>query len=176
MTEQLSISSYLILIIINTFIGLIASYSLGLFHGHSKQLDKAMLHLDSFKQNQSIMLVYIKSNCSQPIIEYPEFFMYPQIDLCSRYYLSLKLTKLVKILSIFFNIYLLNLLDGSAPLSSVIIVVLSSFLFITNISNDEEALLILNIILVVIDFIVIIGHSSLATTSDQLGLEKRRPG
>ena len=49
MSKQLSACSYLILIMINTFIGLIASYSLGLFHGNSERIDKVIdiwIHLN----------------------------------------------------------------------------------------------------------------------------------
>lgn len=60
MSKQLSACSYVTLTMINTFIGLIASYSLGLFHGYLEQIDTAMRRLDSSKQNRFAVLEYKK--------------------------------------------------------------------------------------------------------------------
>jgi hypothetical protein len=74
-STQLLTGLYLILFMINTFIELIASYSLGILLGIRKKNDKTMLPLDSFKQNGSTILECIKSNYSQLIIEYFEFYL-----------------------------------------------------------------------------------------------------
>jgi len=66
---------------INIFIGLIGSYSWGVFQGNLEQVNNAMVRCNLFKQNRSIMFEYMKLNCSQLIIDYPELNMYPEIDL-----------------------------------------------------------------------------------------------
>ncbi len=172
MPRRLSTDLYLFtfLLMVNTFIGSIASYSWGLFNGHLKQLDKAMLRLDSFKQNRSIILEYIKLNCSQLIIEYPEFYMDPKIDLCSRYDLSLKLINFAIILSTSFTGYLLYALFDSFLLSSIIIGISLIFLFTcsTNFSNDGQTVYILELILVFIDFAIMLGDASSVNSNNQL--------
>jgi hypothetical protein len=152
------------------FIGLIASYSLGLFHGYVKQIDKVMRRLDSSKQNRSAVLEYIESNCSQLIINYPELYMHPQIDLCNGYELklSLKLVSLVITLSTLYNVYLLRMLYRSRLLLAFLIGMWSNFFFIMLYSNDGQILHFLGIISVLINFIIIVSHLILVSFNEQL--------
>ncbi|CAF3410651.1 unnamed protein product, partial [Rotaria socialis] len=158
MFKKLSISSYFILVMIGTIIGLIVSYSLGVFHRHSKQIDEAMLRLDLRKQNRLKILENVKSNCSQLIVEYPEFNVYPQINLCSDYDLSSKLVKLTIILSTLYNIYLFYMLYRSILLSIIIMGISSTFLFNMNFFNNGQILHFLDVTLVFIGFVLIVGH------------------
>ncbi|CAF4890676.1 unnamed protein product [Rotaria socialis] len=152
---------------IGTIIGLIASYSLGVFHRHSKQIDEAMLRLDLRKQNRSKILENVKSNCSQLIVEYPEFNVYPQINLCSDYDLSSKLVKLTIILSTLYNIYLFYMLYRSILLSIIIMGISSTFLFNMNFFNNGQILHFLDVTLVFIGFVLIVGHILLTNSKNQ---------
>ncbi|CAF1933452.1 unnamed protein product [Rotaria magnacalcarata] len=168
MFKKFSISSYFILVMIGTIIGLIASYSLGVFHRHSKQINEAMLRLDLRKQNRSKILENVKSNCSQLIVEYPEFNVYPQINLCSDYDLSSKLVKLTIILSKLYNIYLFYMLYRSILLSIIIMGISSTFLFNMNFFNNGQILHFLDVTLVFIGFVLIVGHILLTNSNNQL--------
>jgi hypothetical protein len=155
MSKQLSRGSFAIIIWINMLLGFMAAYSIGIFYGHSKNLDYVMLHLDSYKQNRSKILEYIRSNCSQLIIEYPEFDIFSQVDLCKSYGFSLKLGKVVVVLSILYDTYLLHGLFGSPPLPLITMGVTPTFLFYTTFRNNEWTLQMLESFLIVLGFIMI---------------------
>ncbi|CAF2105310.1 unnamed protein product [Rotaria magnacalcarata] len=158
MSQRLSTGSYIILIMINISIALGAVLSMGIFHGHSQQLDWAMLRLDSFKQNRSKIFEYIRSNCSQLIVEYPEFYTFPQAELCDRYGFSLKLGKTVVVLSILYDIYLLNGLYNAHRLVIIIMGIMSTLVFYINVISDEWTVELLGSILTLLGFIMIIGQ------------------
>lgn len=63
MSQRLPTDSYMILLYVNILLLAMASLTIGIFYGHSNQLDWAMLRLDSFKQNRSKILEYIRLNC-----------------------------------------------------------------------------------------------------------------
>jgi len=87
------------------------------------------------------------------------------IDLCSRYDLSLKLVRLAIILSILYNIYLPYVLFGSTLLYNI------------NFSNDGETLHILEIILYSIGFVMLVIHAFLSANPNLNNhLENRRAG
>jgi hypothetical protein len=158
----------------NGFIGLIISYSLGLHHGYLEQLNKAILRLDPSKQNRSTILAYIQFNCSQLIVKYPEFDIYPQIDLCNGYDLPMKLVKISIILSTLYIIFLFYLLYDSAILSAMIMGISLSLLFNSNFSNDRQILYLVNITLILIGFVIIISHCILAHPNNQSALQRNR--
>jgi len=136
-----------------------ATLSIGIFYGHSNQLDWAMLRLDPFKQNRSKVLEYIRSNCSQLVVEYPEFYTFPEAELCETYGFSLKLGKVVVVLSILYNTYILYRLFGLPRLPLIIMGVTSTFLFYTTFTNNERTLQSLVSVLILLDFVMISGHN-----------------
>lgn len=84
MFQQLSSLTYLSLTMINTIIGIIGTFSLGLIHDQSKL------------------------NCPFIIFDYPGNVSL-QMDHCHLYESSLKLIKLVIILSACYNVYLIHI-------------------------------------------------------------------
>ncbi|CAF3985166.1 unnamed protein product [Rotaria sp. Silwood1] len=158
MSERLSTVSYLILILVNILIALMALFSIGIFDGHSQQLDWAMLHLDPIKQNKSKIFEYIRSNCSQLINEYPEFSTFPKVALCDHYSFSVKLGKIVVILSILYDIYLLYGLYNVYRLAIIVTGIMSTFIFYINFINNEWTLQLLECILILLGFVMIIGQ------------------
>jgi hypothetical protein len=112
------------------------------------------------------------------IIKNPEFYMYhADIDLCSRYDLSLKLVRLAIILSILYNIYLPYVLFGSTLLPTILMGISSTLLYNINFSNDGETLHILEIILCSIGFVMLVIHAFLSANPNLNNhLENRRAG
>ncbi|CAF3944975.1 unnamed protein product [Rotaria sp. Silwood1] len=159
MSQRLPTDSYMILLYINILLLAMGSLSIGIFLGHSNQLDWAMMRLDAFKQNRSKILEYIRSDCSQLIVEYPEFYTYPEAELCVTYGFSLKLGKLVVILSILYNTYLLYRLFDLPPLPLIVSGVTLTFLFYITFTNNEWTLQALESILILLGFIMISGHN-----------------
>ncbi len=158
---------------INVFIGFLASFSLGVFHRHLEQLDKAMLRLYPLKPNRSMILEHIKSNCSELIVKYPEFDMDTKIDLCRGNQLSLKLVTIAIILSTLYNICLLYGLYGSVLLSSIIMGISSIFLLNTSLSNDGQILHNLEIILFIIGLGMILCHIVFANSNNRLSKRQK---
>jgi hypothetical protein len=100
----------------------------------------------------------IRSNCSHLNIEYPEFDTPPKVELCDDYGLSIKLGKLVVILSSLYNVYLFYDLYDAHRSAITIVGIMSIFLFYVNCTNNEYVLLLLESILIVLGFLIIIGH------------------
>jgi hypothetical protein len=158
MPKQLSAGLYTILLLVNTLIVAMSSFSMGRLHRHSINLDEAILRLKPFQQNRSKILQQIRSNCSHLTIEYPEFDTAPKIELCDDYGLSIKLGKLVVILSSLYNAYLFYDLYDAHRSAITIVGIMSIFLFYVNCTNNEYVLLLLESILIVLGFLIIIGH------------------
>jgi hypothetical protein len=167
MRNQLSTDLYMAIMMINVFIGCLASFSLGVFYEHLEKLDKAMLRLYPLKPNRSMILEHIKSNCSELIVKYPEFNMDSKIDLCRGYQLSLKLVTIAIILSTLYNICLLYGLYDSVLLAAIIMGISSTFLLNTSLSNDGQTLHNLEIILFIIGFGMILRHSVFVNSNNR---------
>jgi hypothetical protein len=165
-SNRLSSNSHLFLclLMINIFIGLIASYSWRVFHGHLERVNDVMGHFNLFKQNRSIIFEYIKLNSSQLIIDYSELNMYPQIDLCNRYNLSMKLINL----STFYTAFLIYILFDSVLLSTLIIGISSIFVVNTNLLNNGQIIHLFQLILVLINFGILCSYSSSENSNNQL--------
>jgi hypothetical protein len=144
MSQRLSTGSYIILIMVNAFIAVMALFSMGIFYGHSQQLDWAMLRLDSSKRNRSKILEYIRSNCSQLIVEYSEFYTFSKAELCDAYGFSVKLGKIVVVLSTLYDMYLLY---GLYNVHRLVIIIMSTFVSYINFTNDEWILQLLESII-----------------------------
>jgi hypothetical protein len=168
MSQQLSRGSYAILLWVNMLLVMMAAYSVGRFYAHSKNLDYAMLRLDLCKQNRSKILEYMRSNCSQLIVEYPEFYISPHVKLCEVYGFSLKLGKVVVVLSILYDIYLLHRLFGLPPLPLIIMGAISTFLFYITFTNNECILQILESFLIVLGCIMIPVQYSFPTFDEHV--------
>jgi hypothetical protein len=158
MPKQLSTGLYFILLFVNIFIRFIASFYTGALHRHSINLDGAILRLKPFQQNRSKILQLIRSNCSHLTIEYPEFDTASQIELCDGYGLSIKLGKLVVILSSLYNAYLFNDLYSAHRSAIAMVGIMSTLLFYINCINNEYVLLLLELISILLGFLIIIGH------------------
>ncbi len=88
MTEPLPVTSYVMLILVNTVILVPAIFSMGMLYQHSTEVDKSMRQLDAFKRNRFEIYRYGTLNCSQLLIEYPEFILFVQLDLYKTYMLA----------------------------------------------------------------------------------------
>ena len=99
--------------------------------------------------------------------------MYPQIDLCNDYQLSLKLVNVVIILSTLYNVYLLRMLCRSILLLTFIMGISANLFFLMIYSNDGQVLHFLGITLVLISFIIIVSHLVLVSVNKQLRPERR---
>ncbi|CAF2655227.1 unnamed protein product [Rotaria sp. Silwood2] len=143
-------------------------FSIGIFYGHSQQLDWAMLRFDPIKQNKSKIFEYIRSNCSQLINEYPEFSTFPKVELCHHYSFSLKLGKIVVILTILYDIYLLYGLYNAYRLAIIVMGIMLTFIFYINFINNEWTLQLLECILILFGFVMIIGQYLLPNFDEYL--------
>lgn len=132
------------------------------------------MRLDSFKQNRSTILADIQFNCSQLIVKYPEFDIYPQIDLCHGYDLPMKLVSISIILSTLYIIYLFYVLYDSTILSAMIMGIPLSLLFNSKFSNDRQIFYLVNTTLILIGFIMIISHYLSAHPNNQPALQRNR--
>ncbi|CAF1445971.1 unnamed protein product, partial [Rotaria sordida] len=111
------------------------------------------------EQGKDYEIINAGSDCSQLIVEYPEFYTYPEAELCVTYGFSLKLGKLVVILSILYNAYLLYRLFDLPPLPLIVSGVTLTFLFYITFTNNEWTLQALESILILLGFIMISGHN-----------------
>lgn len=168
MSKTLSDSTYIYLLMINIPLAALTGFTVGTFLGHSENLDTALLRLDLTKQNRSKIFEYIKSNCSQLMIEYPEFDTFPKVELCHGYHLGMNFGKLVIVFSTFYNVYLLYRLYSVHRLSTVIIGILSTFLLYVKFINDQWILQLVESTMVSIGFSIVIGHYVLSTYSKDL--------
>ena len=174
MSNQSRVCLYIILIMINSFLGFLASYSLGLFRGYSKQIDEYVKCFDSSIDNRSLVFKSIKSDCSLISINYTGFDMQPHSAIRSAYELSVKLANWTIILSTTYNIYLCHILLFTRLVCSLIIGILSSFFFVIVYSYDERIRHLFGVFLVFIGFILIVSHVVLVTSNDQLESPRRK--
>lgn len=138
MFQQLSSFTYLSLTMINTLIGIIGTFSLGLIHGHSK------------------------SFCPFMILDYPDNVSLP-MDNCHLYESSLKLIKLVIILSTCYNVYLIYIFFSATVLPIFILEMLLNFVFWLIYSNEKKFVHFLGMLLVSFNFIIIVVHAILVS-------------
>ncbi len=171
MSKQLSGGLYFTLLFVNMFIAYMTAFSMGLLHQHSMNLDEAILRLKPFQQNRSNIMQQIRSNCSHLNIEYPEFDTPPKVELCDDYGLSIKLGKLVVILSSLYDAYLFYDLFSAHRSAITIVGIMPIFLLYTNCTNNEYVLVLSELILFMLGFVMIIGHY-LSSDSDNYSKEQ----
>ncbi|CAF1648798.1 unnamed protein product [Didymodactylos carnosus] len=117
-----------------------------------------MLRADKFNRNRSKIFQYTESNCSKIFDEYPEFDIFLQIELCQNYDMSLKIGKIVVMLSSLYDTYLPYGLYGPPLLPVIIMGITSFFLFYANLINDQWTMQILELTLIIAGFGMIIGQ------------------
>ncbi|CAF3200457.1 unnamed protein product [Rotaria socialis] len=158
MAKRLSTKFYIILILVNGLISIPAMFSMGMFYEHSREVDQAILRLNSLKRNRSNVFQYIMLNCSELVHEYPEFGASPQVDLCEGYGLAVKLGKLAVLSSVLYNIYLFYILYDLSLLLVIIIGISFAFSVIATFVDDTWFLPLLESILILTGYFIIVGH------------------
>ncbi|CAM4928550.1 unnamed protein product [Rotaria socialis] len=144
--------------IVNGLISIPAMFSMGMFYEHSREVDQAILRLNSLKRNRSNVFQYIMLNCSELVHEYPEFGASPQVDLCEGYGLAVKLGKLAVLSSVLYNIYLFYILYDLSLLLVIIIGISFAFSVIATFVDDTWFLPLLESILILTGYFIIVGH------------------
>ncbi|CAF3672808.1 unnamed protein product [Rotaria socialis] len=144
--------------IVNGLISIPAMFSMGMFYEHSINVSQAVVNFNSFKRNRSNIFQYIMVNCSQLLHEYPQFYIFPHVDLCTNYNLSLMIGKMAVLLSTLFNTYLPYGLYGPPLIPVIIMAVASSLLFYTNFTNNEWDIAVLESLSIVAGYLLIIFH------------------
>lgn len=168
MSKILSTLTYMLLLTINTPFIFITGFSIGTFYAHSEEVDTALLRLDLSKQNRTKLWEHIKLNCSNLLIEYPEFDTFPRVELCYDYHLAMNLGKLMIVFSTFYHICLLYRLHGAHRLSTVIMGILSAFFFYVKFINDQWMLILVESILISVGFSIIFGHYAISSYNNNL--------
>ncbi len=113
---------------------------------------------DAFKRNLFKIYRYVTLNCSQLLIEYPEFMLFVQLDLCKTYNESLILGKLSLFLSTLFNTYLPYGLYRPPVLPIIVTGFTTGALFYTNFTDDQWRISIIESISIFAGYSIIVGH------------------
>lgn len=156
MPKRLKIIGYVVLVFINGLISTMAGISFGSFLQYEHEVENALIRLNKLNQNKSKIFNYIHSNCSNLILEYPEFALFPQIDLCGQYGLSLEIAKIVVFLSSIYNTILPFMLYGPPILPVIIVSFTSLIMFLCSYTNDYSMVLQSEFITVVAGYLIIL--------------------
>ena len=168
MYKQLSTSRFLSLMFVNIIIMATATFSMGLFHSHSNEFNMVRLELHSSERNGSNIFTRIKDSCIKIFIRCPDFDLPSAIDLCNYCYLSMIMTRMVMILSLFYNAYLQCALFYAYRLSVVMVTMVSILIFDIHFIIDEWIVHSIQLTLIMISFGIIIAHYALSNSDDDL--------
>ncbi len=141
---------------------------MGMLYQHSNEVDKVILQLDVYKRNRSEIYRYITLNCSQLLIEYPEFMIFSQVDLCQSYYFALTLGKMMLLSSILYYIYLLYFLYNPSVLLLISTGISSAFPFLSSFINNVFIFPLFESTVILTGYIVIVVHSLLPNFNDRM--------
>lgn len=155
MSKQLKMGYYVTLLMINTLLAAMGGASVGAFLQYQEGMETAMIRLDTLKRNKLKVYDYIKSNCTQLLVEYPEFNLFPTIDLCAQYGLAIKFGKFVIFLSSLYNIFLPFLLYGP-PLIPVILTSFGAiFVFVCSNTSNHSIVFLSEMTTILVGFFLI---------------------
>ncbi len=143
---------------INTLILIPAIFSMGIFFEQSKRIQEDPIHLKMFKENQSKIYEYVMTHCSQLLHYYPEFEIFAKVNVCVNFNLSLKIGKVVLLLSTLFNTCIPYGLYGPPLLPVIITGITSGILFYTNFTDSEWRISVLESFSILSGYSIIFCH------------------
>ena len=157
MVKQLSSGYYMILMLINALILIPLVFSMGIFFQTSREIHETIVRLKLLHKNESKRFENIPANCFQLKDNYSKFDA-PHSDLCQHYNLALKLFKLGLILSISYNIYLVNFLHDRFRFQFSIICISLAVPFVLNLRKNTWMMDLFGFTLIFIAYSLIISH------------------
>lgn len=167
MSNQLTPLSYLFLMAVNSCIGFLGFYSIGLSDRNYAQVNELLSHTHQLNYQKERIYSLIMNNCSMLFEEFSELRSFPNLNLCQQKDQSVLLMKLTIGLSTLYNTYWPYALYGPPALPVVILIIASFILGCTQFFENIFAIRLIELTSIMAGFAMIFGNCII----DSFGIE-----
>ncbi|CAM4819771.1 unnamed protein product [Rotaria magnacalcarata] len=164
--QKFSAPTYLALVMLNSIIGFLACYSMGMSERANTKLDKLVLNMNMLNFNETKIYFYVQMNCSKLLELYPEFHDFYNLKICQSQEYVMTLGKFSILLSTLYNTYLSYALYGPPAFPVILMILTSLVLSYTSLIKDEWTIKLFELASIMAGFMMIIGQCMLAYFGD----------
>lgn len=162
MPKQIHSLIYILLVLINSFIGFLAMYSMGQSGRQTAKEEKVIWSIKTLNLNKEKNYSYIEINCSELMYFYHEFYEFSNVQICPMKEGPMKLAKISILLSTLFNSILPYALYGPPLMPVIIITIISPILWYTNFTEDEWTIKLMESTSILAGYAMIVGQCVIA--------------